>query len=312
LDLTHESRLLAQHRAWLWMILAAAFILCPVVGYQIAQHGIRPLVQVGETARRISSTTLNERIKAEGCPAEIAALAGTFNAMLDRLEESFARLSRFSADIAHELRNPVNNIRGESEVALARVRSVGEYRDVLGSCLEEAVRLSELIESLLFLARSESPGSHLKRERVDVGELLAGVREYYEAVASEAGVTLAVVAGGRVIGYIDRSLLQRALGNLVSTALAHTAAGGEVSLGVRLQAQEIRIEVRDTGAGIPAEVLPRVFDRFYRADPARSQNSGGAGLGLAIARQIVLLHGGDVQITSQVGHGTTVTVLLPG
>jgi two-component system heavy metal sensor histidine kinase CusS len=256
-------------------------------------------------------STLSDRIQAAGYPTEVAALADTFNAMLQRLEESFTGLSRFSADIAHELRTPVNNIRGESEVALARARSADEYRDVLGSCLEESVRLSELIESLLFLARAERPGEHLKRQPENIGALLADVRDYYEAAASEAGVELTARGDTEVTGVVDRALLQRALGNLVSNALANTPAGGSIRLSAGKQAGRIRIEIKDTGAGISAEDLPSVFDRFYRADPARSRNSGGAGLGLAIVRQIISLHGGEVQITSQVGLGTTVLVTLP-
>lgn len=310
-DLTQEREVLSRHRVWVWAVLAAGAIFCPWVGSVIARRGTAPLRDVAETARHIGSSTLNERIRAGAYPTEVADLADTFNAMLQRLEESFARLSRFSADIAHELRTPVNNIRGESEVALAKARSADEYRDVLGSCLEESVRLSELIESLLFLARSESPGEHLKRQRVDIGALLTDVRDYYEAAAAEMGVTLAVSGGDGVVGDADRALLQRALGNLVSNALAHTAAGGSIWLSVRRQANQIRIEVRDTGAGISVEALPRVFDRFYRADPARGRDSGGAGLGLAIVRQIVFLHGGEVRIASEVGLGTTVSVTLP-
>ena len=166
-----------------------------MVGYQIARHGIRPVEEIATTARHISSTNLRERILPEGYPLELASLAGTFNQMLDRLEESFERISRFSADIAHDLRTPVNNIRGEAEVALARARTVDEYRDVLGSCLEEAVRLSNLISDLLFLARAESPLAHLHRERVDVGELLGGVREYYETSAADVGVSLTTAVG---------------------------------------------------------------------------------------------------------------------
>lgn len=189
--------------------------------------------------------------------------------MLDRLEESFERISRFSADIAHDLRTPVNNIRGEAEVALARARSADEYRDVIESSLEEAVRLSDLIGDLLFLARAESPLTHLRRERVDVGELLGGVREYYETSAADGGVSLTTaVAGESVTAELDRTLLQRAVGNLVSNALAHTPPGGAVVLrtGIDLSSRDfsnkdhsnkhfstIRIEVSDTGVGIPAE-----------------------------------------------------------
>ena len=310
-DLTQEQQVLARHRVWVYTVLAAALLLCPWAGYAIARRGTRPLHDMADMARHVSSSTLNERIQAQGYPSEVAALAETFNGMLERLEESFARLSRFSADIAHELRTPVNNIRGESEVALARTRTVEEYRDALGSCLEESVRLTELIESLLFLARAESPGGHLKRREENIGALLKDVRDYYEAAAAEAGVTLVVGSGSEITGAVDRALLQRAIGNLVSNALANTPAGGTIALSARGVDGRVQIEIGDSGTGIAAEALPKVFDRFYRADPARARVSGGAGLGLAIVRQIVALHGGDVQIASELGRGTTVSITLP-
>jgi two-component system heavy metal sensor histidine kinase CusS len=264
------------------------------------------------TARHISSTNLRERILPEGYPFELASLASTFNQMLDRLEESFERISRFSADIAHDLRTPVNNIRGEAEVALARSRTAGEYREVIESFLEEAVRLSDLIGDLLFLARSESPLTHLRREPVDVSELLGGVQEYYEASAADGGVSLTTtVVDKPVIAELDRTLLQRAVGNLVSNALANTPPGGAVVMGTRADPSTICIEVSDTGVGIPAEALPKVFDRFFRVDSSRSQGSGGTGLGLAIVQSIVQLHGGNVQIWSQPGEGTRVTLHMP-
>ncbi len=312
IDISQKEALLARYRFWFWAILLATFAICPLVGYQVARRGIRPVEEMATTARHISSTTLHERILPEGYPSELASLAGTFNEMLDRLEESFERISRFSADIAHDLRTPVNNIRGEAEVALARARSTGEYRDVIESFLEEAVRLSDLIGDLLFLARTESPLTHLRRERVDVGELLGGVREYYEASAADGGVSLtANVTGEPVIAEVDRTLLQRAVGNLVSNALANTPPGGEVQLDTRAETTTIRIEVSDTGVGIPAEALPKVFDRFFRVDSSRSQGSGGTGLGLSIVQSIVLLHGGNVEIASQPGQGTRVTLHMP-
>ena len=231
--------------------------------------------------------------------------------MLERLEESFERISRFTADIAHDLRTPVNNIRGEAEVALARARTVDEYRDVLESSLEEAVRLSELIGDLLFLARAESPLTELHRENVNIGELLTTVCDYYEASATNAGISL--VVNGRAVplnAELDRSLMLRAVSNLVSNAIAHTPPGGTVKLAATNEDAVIRIEVSDTGAGIPAEALPRVFDRFFRVDPSRSKASGGTGLGLAIVQSILALHGGSAEITSQLGRGTRVTLRM--
>jgi two-component system heavy metal sensor histidine kinase CusS len=205
----------------------------------------------------------------------------------------------------------VNNIRGEIEVALARTRPAQEYREVLESNLEEVVRLAELIGSLLFLARTESPGAHLDRRTVDVRELLETIREYYGGSAEEAGVTLSVSAPPGTRATLDRSLMQRAVGNLVKNALAHTPEGGSVLLSASCARSELEIRVTDSGSGIPAESIPRVFDRFYRVDPARSQSSGGSGLGLSIVQGIVMLHKGKVGVASEVGKGTEVTLSIP-
>ncbi len=311
-DVSQKEQLLARFRLWFWITSAGMLVLFPVIGYQIARQGIRPVEEIATTARRITSSHLDERIAAEGYPYELASLALTFNNMLDGLEDSFERISRFSADIAHDLRTPVNNIRGEAEVALARARTIDEYRDALESSLEEAVRLSDLISNLLFLARTESPLSHLRLEPVDVAELLDGVREYYDASAADAGVVLTSGGeNGSVIAELDRTLIQRAVGNLVSNAVAHTPEGGRVAITTHVEAANVLIEVADTGVGIPPEALPRVFDRFFRVDPSRSKTSGGTGLGLSIVQGIMQLHGGDVEITSQPGTGTRVTLRMP-
>jgi two-component system, OmpR family, heavy metal sensor histidine kinase CusS len=312
IDVSQEEDLLARYRLWFWGILAGTFAIFPFVGYQIARHVVGPMEEMAATARRISSTNLRERILTEGYPLELASLAVTFNRMLGRLEESFERISQFSADIAHDLRTPVNNIRGEAEVALARARTVDEYRNVLESCLEEAIRLSDLIDDLLFLARTESPLTHLHREPVDLAELLGGVRDYYEASAADGGISLTTSFGTEpVIAELDRTLVQRAVGNVVSNAVAHTPPGGSVVLAAQAGVSTIRIEVTDTGVGIPPEALPRVFDRFFRVDRSRSQASGGTGLGLAIVQGIMLLHGGKAEISSQPGQGTRVTLRIP-
>lgn len=311
-DVSQEEILLVRYQRWFGAIMLGAFVIFPVVGYQIARHGIRPMEDMATTARHISSTNLRERILADGYPVELASLADTFNKMLDRLEESFERISRFSADIAHDLRTPVNNIRGEAEVALSRARTVDEYRDVLESCLEEGVRLSDLIGSLLFLARAERPLAHPDRVPVDVGELLGGVREYYEASAVEGGILLTTaLLAEPVFAKLDRTLIQRAVGNLIANAVAHTPPGGAVVLKANVDATTIRIEVSDTGEGIPQDALPKVFDRFYRVDKSRSQASGGTGLGLSIVQSIIALHGGRVEIASEPGQGTCVTLHIP-
>jgi two-component system heavy metal sensor histidine kinase CusS len=311
LDRSPEEELLARYRGRLWLVLALALAASALGGYGTARRGLRPVAEVTAAARRIRPANLGERLAVAGLPSELAALAETFNAMLGRLEDSFGRLARFSADIAHELRTPVNNLRGEAEVALSRPRGADEYREVLGSCLEECGRLSRLIDSLLFLARAEHPTTQVAREPLDVGRELAAVRDFYEAAASEAGVALAVAAPAGLTAELSRPLFQRAVGNLVANALAHTPPGGRVTLSATAEDGRVRVEVADTGRGIATEHLPHLFDRFYRADPARSSSSGGVGLGLAIVRGIAELHGGAVALDSEVGRGTRVSLLLP-
>jgi two-component system heavy metal sensor histidine kinase CusS len=311
LDRSFEEELLAGYRRNLWLVLGVALAGCTLAGYVIARRGLRPVADVTAMARRIRPASLGERLPTAGLPAELLELADTFNAMLGRLEESFGRLARFSADIAHELRTPVNNLRGEAEVALSKARTPAEYRDALGSCLEECGRLARLIDSLLFLARAENPRTQVERERVDVARELTAVREFYEAAAAEAGVALAVRAGAGVEAELCRPLLQRAVGNLVENALAHTRAGGRVTLTAGRDNGLVRVEVSDDGEGIPEEHLPHLLDRFYRVDQARSGATGGIGLGLAIVKGIAELHGGSVQVTSRVGQGTCVTLSFP-
>jgi two-component system heavy metal sensor histidine kinase CusS len=311
LDRTQEEELLAGFRRSLWLVLGLALVACTLAGYEIARRGLRPVAEVTDMARRIRPATLGQRLASAGLPAELRVLADTFNGMLERLEDSFGRLARFSADIAHELRTPVNNLRGEAEVALGKPRTPEEYREVLGSCLEECGRLSRLIDNLLFLARAEDPKTEVARERVDVAAELAGVQEFYEAAAAEAGVRLAVAPEGEPAALVNRPLFQRAIANLVANALAHTPPGGTITLTAGRDGDFVRVEVADDGPGIDPEHLPHLFDRFYRADPARASAGGRVGLGLAIVKSIAELHGGRVSLSSRPGHGTRVSLHFP-
>ena len=310
MDRADEELLLAHYRERLWLVLAAAVVFCSGIGYAIARRGIQPIGRVTATARRVRSSTLHERIDLTDLPTELRALAGTFNEMLDRLEESFAQVSQFSADVAHELRTPVNNKRGEIEVALGRARSVEDYRETLGSALEECLRLSQVIHSLLFLARAETVTGSLRHDEIEVGQEIAAVLDFYEAAAAEAGVGLSADGGG-IVARFDRTLFQQAVGNLVANAIAHTPPGGSVTVRPRRDGEVLRVEVADTGRGVAAEHLPHVFDRFYRADPARSGASGSVGLGLAMVKSIAALHGGSVVMESRLGHGTRVVMEAP-
>ena len=311
-DRSHEFELLASYRRYSFGVLAAALVLCSVIGHQIARRGIQPLRDITETARRIRAANLSERLTAEGLPSELLALAETFNQMLERLEQSFTRISRFSADIAHELRTPLNNLLGEIEVALSRSRAAEDYRDTLVSSVEECGRLARLIDNLLFLARAEAPKAVITRETLDLGAELTTICNFYEAAANEAGVRLTVAAQGRAVAEMNRLLFQRAMNNLVTNALAHTPTGGSVTLAASGNATATVVEVVDTGCGIPATDLPHVFDRFYRVDQARRFGEGAhVGLGLSLVKSIVELHGGTVHISSELGRGTKVTLRFP-
>jgi two-component system heavy metal sensor histidine kinase CusS len=311
LDRSKEMELLANYRRGLWLVLGSSLFLSAVAGYGMARRGLRPVHEITAMAERIRPSTLGYRMNTAGLPAELLALAGTCNAMLDRLEESFGRMARFSGDIAHELRTPVNNLRGVAEVALGQPRSPEEYRDVLGACLEECGRLTRLIDTLLFLARAENPSTQIEKERFGVADELRTIQEFYEPAAHEAGVQLPVTAEAGLVAELNRPLFQRAVGNLVVNALAHVGSGGTVRLTANRDGQNIRIEVEDNGCGIAAEHLPYLFDRFYRVDSARSSEAGGVGLGLAIVKVIAELHGGSVTVASTVGSGTRFTLRLP-
>src|SRR5262245_407315 len=250
MDRTGEEELLASYRWYAGLTLTIALVSCAVAGYALARRGLRPLRDISKTVGKIGSSTLHERLDAAAFPVELAVLAARFNDMLNRLEESFHRLERFSADIAHELRTPVNNLRGEVEVALGQPRSPDDYRDVLASGLEEFGRLTGLIDTLLFLARAESPQAQINRQRLDVGRELATVRDFYEAAAHEAGIDLKVKAEDGIAADVDRTLFQRAVGNLVANALAHTPRGGAVTLAAARDTDAVRVEVSDTGRGI--------------------------------------------------------------
>jgi two-component system, OmpR family, heavy metal sensor histidine kinase CusS len=302
---------LAQYRTRLWVVLSVSLILCSLASCLIARRSMRPIENISHTAARMQSTTLNERIEMRSLPAELAGLAETFNSMLDRLEQSFQHVSQFSDDVAHELRTPINNLCGQIEVALTKVRSGEEYRDVLGSCLEEGTRISRLIQALLFLARSDFTTQVLKREKIDVGQELTKLERLYEVVATEAGINLRVSSNDGVSAQLDRTVFQQVMANLISNAIAHTPRGGSVNVTTCVDQELLTVSVSDTGCGIPPKHLSRVFDRFYRVDQARGKSAENAGLGLAIVKSAIIRHGGHVEIDSEVGRGTEVRVVLP-
>lgn len=310
LDVAHNNEVLADYRQKLFLVLGAGVLFTTVAGVVVARTGLRPLATLARASRQITANKLSGRLVTVEWPVELRELAQAFDAMLDRLQESFSRLDGFSADIAHALRNPVNNLRGEAEVALAKARSPAEYQQVLGSALEEYDRLTRMIDGLLFIARTDNPAVQIGHSPCEAGRELAAVQEFYEALAADKAITVVRAGDARLTG--DSMLVRRAVSNLLANALKHTPAGGRITLSASNRpdgAAEIRVE--DTGTGIPAEHLPRIFDRFYQVRVSRDQTSQGAGLGMAIVQSIMRLHRGEVRIDSEPGRGTAVTLRFP-
>jgi two-component system heavy metal sensor histidine kinase CusS len=310
-DRADEERFLREYRDLMFLILVLSVVACAFGGMVIARRGMRPIDLITRAARDTRSGTLNERLLLTDLPSELAELGSTFNDMLDRLEDTFGRMSQFSADVAHELRTPITNMRGEIEVALGKTRTPAEYQDVLGSCLEEYERLTRIIQSLLFLAKAETAIQLDHRDSVDLRQTIAAVIDFYETAGAEASVALQFASGPVLWAGVDRTLVQQAVGNLISNAIAHSPPGGVVTVALTNAADSVQITVSDTGSGIAPQHLPHVFDRFYRADRARTGSTYHVGLGLTLVRSIAGLHNGNVGIESAPGQGTCVTLKFP-
>lgn len=310
LDVAPSSALLEDYRHKLLVVLVWGLVFAAVTGVWIARRGMQPLVEITRAAQHVSASHLDQRIGHYQWPKELAELAAAFDAMLKRLEDSFTRLSNFSADLAHALRSPINNLRGEAEVALRRSRSPEEYQQILASALEEYSRLSRMIDGLLFLARAENPDAAIQRVAFQTREQIDAVREFYDALASEQGVE--VTCDGEGIATGDPMLFRRAVSNLLANALRHTPARGNINISLFPHGNDgVKVTVRDSGSGIPPEHLPRIFDRFYTVSGSNSHVPGGSGLGLAIVQSIMRLHGGTAAVESAPGQGTTVVLTFP-
>jgi two-component system, OmpR family, heavy metal sensor histidine kinase CusS len=302
-DIRHHTDFLDQLQRDFWLALLAAALLTVVVGILIARRGVHPVRAIAQTAGRISAGQLAARIPEANVPPELAGLVAAFNAMLGRLEESFQRLSDFSADLAHELRTPIHTLRMQTEVSLAKPRSDDEYRDLLASNLEEYERLSRMIADMLFLAKAEHGLIVPQREAIPLLDLGRQLFDYYGILAESQQL---VLEGEELTVRGDRLMLQRAIGNLLLNAIQHTSAQGRVALSVEKRDGAAVITISNTGPAIPDAALRTIFERFIRADPSGE----GSGLGLAIARSIVVAHGGRIAATSS-GQRTEFAVTLP-
>jgi heavy metal sensor kinase len=276
-------------------------------GFFLSRQALKPIEKITRTAQEISAQDLSARLNMSHSYDEVGRLASTFDSMLERLEDSFARERRFTADASHELRTPLAAMEAILSVIRAEPRSTEEYQQALDDLAEETTRLRKLAEDLLFLARGEQPGSE-KAEIVDLSVLVQDVVEALALLAQEKALSIECQAepGVKVRGETDK--LIRVLLNLIENAVKFTDEGG-LTVTVRSVRDTAVVEVIDTGIGIPSDHLTHIFERFYRVDSSRSRP--GAGLGLSLARQIVLDHGGDLTVQSTEGHGSTFTVILP-
>ena len=297
-------KMLAVYASHLLIGIGVGAALATTLGFIIVRQGMKPLRSVIGKANDISTNRLNSRLSVNDTPAELRELGSAFNAMLDRLEDGVQRLSGFAADLAHDLRTPINTLMVETQVALSRPRSVEEYQALLASNSEEYERVARMIENTLFLARADNAQLGLQRETLDTLAELQRIGDYFEGLAEDGAVKLTVDGDSGSSIHADPILLQRAVSNLVSNAIRHTPAGGAVRLSAQRSEDGVDIIVRNTGPGIGAEHLPHIFDRYYRADPARSA-SHSAGLGLSIVRAIMALHGGTIDADSTPGVTTT-------
>lgn len=304
LEATEDEWLLRSFRMRLLLVLGLGTAACSLLGWWAAHRALRPLSTLVETTRAINAQHLKLRLQTEDVPQELSDLVHSLNIMLDRLDASFERLSRFSADLAHELRTPIAALIGETEVMLGRDRSPEEYRQVLESSLEEYRRLSRLIGRMLTLARMEDTEHLSSPTELEAAPMVADVLDCFEAACEERDIHLVGSGEGQVFG--DGDLLRQVLVNLVSNALEATDPGGTIAIEIRPEPSGACLSVRDTGRGIPSDALPHVFERFFRLGTHR-----GTGLGLAIVQSIVRLHRGTLDLQSEPGRGTLVQIHLP-
>jgi two-component system heavy metal sensor histidine kinase CusS len=298
-NIDHERTFLAALRDKLWLVLALGALLTAALGFLAARRGLAPVRAMADVAQRISATRLDTHVSMEHVPTELRGLAQAFNDMVARLADSFRQLADFSSDLAHEMRTPVSNLVTQTEVALSRTRTAEEYREVLYSNLEEYARLTRMISDMLFLAKADHGATTLQMEVVDLAMETRALFEFFAALAEERQVALRLEGNGEIRG--ERLMIRRVISNLLSNAIRHTPAKGEIQVAISpLDGGDVRLAVTNPGE-IPAEHLPRLFDRFYRVDASRQKTSDGAGLGLAITESIVRAHGGSIDVASSAG-----------
>ena len=294
----------------LFLALPLIVLIAGAGGFFLATKNLAPVRWMAEQARSITDKSLHQRLDIGAANEELMMLADSFNELLSRLDRSFETMRRFVADASHELRTPIAVIRGEADVALDHDRGPAEYKESLAVIQDEARRLTRLIDDLLNLARADAGHVSLHVEEFYVNDLLAECCRVIQAKAGAKKIHLECQCPEDVAYRGDPELIRRLVLNLLENAIRYTPEGGRVQISVEDSARELRIQVADTGIGIPPETATHVFERFYRGDQARSRQNGGFGLGLSIVKWIAESHNGSVELSSEPGQGSTFTVLL--
>ncbi|EKS72767.1 heavy metal sensor histidine kinase [Caballeronia sp. Lep1P3] len=308
-DGKNDAALLRAYAYTIVVIEVLGVMLASALAYGIAKFGLKPLRQLVARAEQMSTARLAHPLPSLDTSGELKELELAFNGMVERLNESFTRLSEFSSNLAHDMRTPLTNLQAAAQVALSQERSADQYKDVIESSIDEFQRLSRMIEDMLFIARSERADALLKIRRLDAAQEAERVAGFYESLAEEAGVTIRVSGQARVDA--DLLLFQRALSNLISNSIAHAPRGSVINVKCEERADRVTVSVSDAGGGIESPHVDRIFDRFYRVDPSRHSQSSSSGLGLAIVRSIMDSHDGSCGVESRPNEETKFWLTFP-
>jgi len=302
--------LLARFRATLGLVTLSIVVIALAGGWLATQSALLPIRRLTSAVRRVGRTgRTDERVHVADEDDAISELTSMFNAMLDKIEGLIAGMREALDNVSHDLRTPLTRLRGSAELALAGPPDADRYREALADCIEEADRVLVILNTLMDISEAESGAMPLQREHVRLAEVVGRAVALYGDVADAKGVGLTVVADGDLVVPGDRVRLEQVAANLLDNAVKDSSRGGQVTVDVGLDDGRARLTVRDTGAGIPPDELPRIWDRLFRGDTSRAER--GLGLGLSLVKAIVEAHGGTVEVASHLGRGSAFTVRLP-
>lgn len=305
----YQDNLLSQCIVKLIIALLFGMVSAVIFSSMITKKSMNKIQDLSEKIKNTTVNSLTNKIEIADFPKELKPLGESYNVMLDKLQHSFNQISQFSSDIAHELRNPLNNLLGINEIALTNQHSLEKYREICESNLEECRYLLKLIENLWFIARSEHGQISINKSLLNTKKEILNIIDYYEPCAAQHEIQMS--CEGEAMLYADAILFKRAISNILSNALRYTKNNGKINIKIEANKEYSTISIHDTGLGIDEKHLPKLCDRFYRVDASRSSQTGGLGLGLSIVKSIMELHKGNVEIQSKINIGTSIYLRFP-